>query len=124
MAQLLVVRRMSTLTSLLRIFQKIPLSGRIALGVGIGSNGLVIVFCIPFLAVAGGSGIRPMGWAALMCMIAFWAFVVGVPSSLISFRSCGRRLSILSLLLSITPLPLSMILLHSLAAICGFELEP
>ena len=118
------VRRMSTFATMFKSFLKIPLFGKIALATGILSNGVVIALSIPFFAVPHGSGIRPMAWAAFMFMIAFWALVVGLPSSIISFRSCSRRVSIVSLILSLSPLPLAVLLLHSIATICGFELEP
>jgi hypothetical protein len=107
-----------------KAFFKIPASGKIALVTGILGNGIVIAYSLPFFAVPRGSGIRPMGWAALMFLIAFWTLIVGLPFSLISFKSCSKRVSIISLLLSLTPLPLASTLLHLIAAICGLELEP
>jgi len=107
-----------------KAFLRIPTFGKIALVAGILGNGIVIAYTIPFLTLAPGTGIRPMGWAALMFLVALGTLIVGVPSSLISFKSCRKRIGFAGLVLSFTPLPLASVLLHLIAKICGLELEP
>ena len=107
-----------------RAFFKIPPSGKIALIAGFLGNGIVVASEMPLLALAPGTGIRPMGWAVLMFLVAFGTAIVGLPASLISFTSCRKRVGIVGLLLSLTPLPLASVLLHVIARICGLDLEP
>ena len=105
-------------------FLKIPPSGMMALIAGVLGNGVVIAYAIPFLTLAPGTSIRPMAWAALMFLVALVTLIVGLPSALISFFSCSKRVGIAGLLLSLTPLPLASVLLHLIAKICGLELAP
>jgi hypothetical protein len=112
------------LAAMLQAFFKIPPFGILALIAGLLGNGIVVASEIPLLMLAPGTSIRPMGWAALMFLVALVTLIVGLPSSLISFKSCSKRVSFVALLLSLTPLPLASVLLHLIARICGLDLAP
>ena len=94
-------------------------------GLGAFFNLVIVVNAVPFLFVPHGHGVRPMGWAVLMFVTAGAALWLGLPLALLSrLRGERGRLAGWGIVLSLTPLPLALILLHSLSAICGFELEP
>jgi hypothetical protein len=63
-----------------------------------------------------------MAWAGCVIAIAFGAFIVGLPSALVSFRSCSRWVSLTGLLLSVSPWPLSLVLLYGIAAVRGLHI--
>jgi hypothetical protein len=105
-------------------FLKIPLLGRISLGAGFIGNGLVILSCLLFFDAPHDSSIRTFeaGWALFIDFVAACTLVLGLPSALISFKSCSRRVSIAGLLLSLAPLPIALILMNIIAAVTHLQL--
>jgi len=96
---------------------------KISIGAGIIGNGLIVLSCLPFVAIPRGTGIRPMSWAVWVFLIALCTLVVGLPSALISFRSSSRLTSILALVLSLSPWPLAGFVLRAIAAMFGLQIE-
>jgi hypothetical protein len=98
--------------------------GKISLTAGLLGNGGVVVICLQLLAVPRGGAVHPTLWAGWVMGISFCAFLVGVPSALVSFWSCSRWVSIAGLLSSVSPWPLSLVLLYGIAAVRGLQIVP
>jgi len=97
--------------------------GIAALATGIGANLLVLIFSSGLFWVAPGESIRPMGWAAFMFMLGGATFVVVLPLSVIALvREKQSLLGVFGLILSLAPIPFSMVLLHGLSAMIGYHL--
>jgi hypothetical protein len=92
--------------------------------VGMAGTGIVTFISLPFFFVPHGSGIRPMGWAAAVLLLAGGTFLVGLPCSMIGTTSNKRWIGWLGVPLSIAPGPLGFAMLHIAMAIRGFVLEP
>ena len=76
-----------------------------------------------FVSVTPGAYIRPMGWAGLVFMLGAVGLTVSLPASLVGWLVAKRRrLGLIGVILSMTPVPLGVILLHSFAAWIGFHL--
>jgi hypothetical protein len=96
--------------------------GKISLTAGLLGNGGIIVICLQLLKVPRGGAVQPMSEAGCVIAIAFCAFIAGLPSALVSFRSCSRWVSLAGLLLSVSPWPLSLVLLYLIAAVRGLHI--
>ncbi|MEZ6058507.1 MAG: hypothetical protein R3C01_17535 [Planctomycetaceae bacterium] len=89
----------------------------------VANSGAVGCF-LPLLKIEHGSVIRPMGAAGSSFLFVLLGFLVGLPIAtqaiLTSTRRLQRGLSIIVLVLCLTPMPLGGIALHTIARICGF----
>jgi len=102
-----------------------PLAGILAVSSGLFFCWIVILTTIPFAFVPRGLGIRPMGWASLMFELAGVALIPGLALSTISaILGEPRKLWFWGIVLSLTPLPLSIMLLRLISLVFGVELEP
>jgi len=84
----------------------------------------MIYSCVPFLSIPKGTPIRPMAWAMFTFLVAALNFVFGVTSALIGYKSSKKWVIITGLIMNVAPFLLSSFLLHGMALIIGFELEP
>ena len=99
--------------------------GFTACGVATLAHILVLVFSMPFFFVPEGSYIRPMGWTAMVFMIAVGTFVIAVPAGVIAIkkeRPCF--IGILGVVLGLTPFLLAGYMLHFASWFKGFHLSP
>lgn len=96
--------------------------GKISLSAGLVGNGAIIALSLPFLVLPRGAIVGGASWAAPGIVVASCVFIAGLPTALVSFRSCSRWVSITGLLLSVSPWPLSLLLVNLIAAIRGLNI--
>lgn len=101
---------------------RITPAGKISLSAGLVGNGAIVVLCLHFLFLPRGATIGNASWAAPGIAVASCVFVAGLPTALASFRSCSRWVSITGLLLSVSPWPLSLLLVNLFAVIRGLNI--
>lgn len=99
--------------------------GLAAVGVAAIAHVLVLAFSVQFFFVSAGAEIRPMGWAAMMFLIAICTFAIAVPTGAIAIKKeRPRYFGILGLVLGFTPIGFALFLLNFAARIKGFDLSP
>jgi hypothetical protein len=103
---------------------RITPAGKISLAAGLIGNGAIVVLFIPFLLLSRGAIIGSSSWAIAGIAIACCTFIAGLPTALVSLRSCSRWVSLLGLLLSVSPWPLSLLLVNLIAAVRGLHFGP
>jgi len=94
-----------------------------ALKIGVGGNLIEILLAMPLLAIPAGTYVKLMLWAGLAGIVAVGTAVTGLPLAVVNMvygRSKVR--AILAAVLSLTPGPLAILLMHAAAAIKGFHL--
>jgi hypothetical protein len=94
-----------------------------AIYLGILPNLVVLVTGLQFFFVPPGSGIRPMGWAALVMLLALSPLAV-IPFSIFAIIKERSVLPIVGILLSFCPSPFGHWLMQFAADRVGFILEP
>lgn len=107
----------------LKAFLKIPWSGKITLMIGILGNLTNISLILPFLTLPRGAETRPMMWSALVSLVSLVTFIIGLPAALISSKTCRPSVSLTGAILSLTPYPLTLILIRIIQAVVGFEIS-
>jgi hypothetical protein len=113
------IDRTSLDTSALDTGFKITLSGKISLIAGIMGNGAIVMFCGPMTMLLPGPIFGRKSWAGSGIIVAFCTLIAGLPSALVSFRTCSRWVSITGLLLSVSPWPVLLLLVYLIAALRG-----
>ena len=77
----------------------------------LAGNGIAIVLAATLLLIPAGSGIRPMGHAAMMFLLVLAMLGGALPGALIALWHGHWRLGILGCILAILPFPLFMALM-------------
>ena len=106
------------------IEQSEPKPSRLSLWAAIAINCVVLFETLPFFSLPPGTAIRPMDWAALMFELTVGGLVVFPFVILVLWRHPKKVWPWLALVLALTPLPLSMCLLHFAENLRGIILEP
>ena len=84
---------------------------------------LALVSSLGFFDVPPGSVIRPMGWALLLFMLIGLGFILVLPCAIFAYyRERRLGLAFLAVILSLTPLPLGLLLERFAEYIVGFTL--
>ena len=104
-------------------FRITPL-GKISFIAGLVGNGAAAALCLPLLWLPRGGIIRGSTWAVGGIVIAFFTFIAGLPTALVSFRTCSRWVVLTGLLLSVSPWPLSLLLVNLIATLRGLHIGP
>lgn len=102
---------------------RITWPGKISLIGGLVGNGAIVAICLPFLLLPRTAILGGMDWAGpgIVIAIAFCTLIASLPTALVSFRSCSRWVSLAGLLLSVSPWPLSLLLVNSIAVLRGLN---
>ena len=78
-----------------------------------------------FFFIARGSHIRPMGWPVLLLFLSGFGFLVTLPCAMHAYHAERRLVPAgISVVLSLSPLPLGIILLRFASWVIGFTLSP
>lgn len=91
---------------------------RFPLWLAIGANVAISLLCIPLYSVPPGAHIRPMGLAVLIHGVALGG-LAALPMALFPIRQRGLCLW-MTVLLSVTPLPLGSAIAQHAARVRGF----
>jgi hypothetical protein len=99
-------------------------AGKLSLSAGLVGNGAAVVLCLPLLILHPGAVVGAASWASPGIIVAICTVIPGLTGALFSFRSCSRWVSVTGLLLSVSPWPLSLLLVNLIATIHGLHLGP
>lgn len=84
-------------------------------------NVMVVVESVWLFSIPAGEHVRALNWAMLMFLIGIIGFMLTIPLSLAAiFRDRVPILGGTAMLLGLTPIPLSILLLHLAASVRGF----
>jgi hypothetical protein len=94
---------------------------KILFGIDVLVTLYTLIILIP---VSYGESVRPMGWAFLIILFAIISLCIGVITAVVEALRGKYITTILSLLLSITPLPLAMLMFGIFIITKGLRVLP
>lgn len=92
--------------------------------IALSANALVLALSVPFYWVPKGTSVRPTAWAFYVFCIAIAAVAALVINTPIFNKHRPQWWVWVTIIASVTPLPLSLGILYSAVALGGLLLEP
>ncbi len=96
---------------------------RRAIWIGCISHGVQILLAMTLFGFPRGRGIRPMGLAGLLFLVAMTAFFVGIPLTVWELRKGGATAGWIAFVLNITPLLTGYLAMYVVASLWGLVIE-
>jgi len=98
--------------------------GFAAISVAAFAHFLVILFSMPLFRASKGASIRPMSWAYMITILAFWTFIFVIPTGGVAIKKERPRIvGVIAIVLGLTPYVFALFVLACVVMAKGLYLS-